>query len=249
MYLYGMDYSYLVFVMPAIVLSFAAQFFVKSSFSKFSRIKSGRNITGAQAATLLLRKNHISDVKIAHISGSLTDNYNSSTKILSLSDSTYASTSVAAIGVAAHETGHAIQHAEGYAPLAFRKMLVPAANIGSRFGPLLAIFGYLFGSLASEQPHGGISAYHDFFQLITDIGLLAFAAAVLFYIVTLPVEFDASLRAIKILREENVLDEEELNGIKKVLSAAALTYVASALTAIGSFIRIFLLTNRRNSRR
>ena len=114
MYFYGMDYSYLVFVMPAVLLSFLAQFFVKSSFSRFSKIKSVRNMTGAQAAQLLLRKNNISDVKIAHISGSLTDNYNSSTKILSLSDSTYASTSIAAIGVAAHETGHAIQHATGW---------------------------------------------------------------------------------------------------------------------------------------
>lgn len=249
MYFYGMDYSYLVFVMPAVLLSFLAQFFVKSSFSRFSKIKSVRNMTGAQAAQLLLRKNNISDVKIAHISGSLTDNYNSSTKILSLSDSTYASTSIAAIGVAAHETGHTIQHATGYGPLAFRTILVPVANIGSRFGPLLAILGYLLGSFGTEQAQGVLPAYHGLFQLITDIGLLMFAAAVLFYIVTLPVEFDASLRAIKILREENILDEDELSGVKKVLSAAALTYVASALTAIGNLVRFFVLTNRRNGRR
>ncbi|MCR5762883.1 MAG: zinc metallopeptidase [Treponema sp.] len=234
------DSTYLIFVLPAVILSLVAQYMVKSRFATYSKVASKRGVTGAQAASLLLRANGITDVQVHHISGSLTDNYNPSTKILNLSDSTYSSTSIAAIGVAAHETGHAIQHNVGYGPLALRSTLVPAANIGSRFGPAMAILGIMFG--ASSQSSAGI------WQLVTNLGLLLFAAAVAFYIVTLPVEFDASHRALKILKETNTLDSEELSGARKVLWAAAMTYVASALSAIGNLIRLVILSNRRNRR-
>ena len=238
-----MDYTYVIYVLPAILLSMIAQAMVKSRFAKFNKVASKRGITGAQAAAILLRANGITDVQIGRIRGSLTDNYNPGTKILSLSESTYASTSIAAIGVAAHETGHAIQHNVGYAPLAFRRVLVPVANIGSRFGPLLAILGIVIGNVAQAQEYIPLSIC----QLVTNIGLLLFAASVLFYIVTLPVEFNASRRALKILKETGTLESDELGGVRKVLWAAAMTYVASALTAIGSFLRLLVLTGRRRS--
>ena len=240
MYLYGIDYTYIIFVVPALILSLIAQVLVKGRFSRFDKVISKRNLTGAQAAQLLLQKNNIYDVKIVHINGQLSDNYNPSTKILSLSDSTYNSTSIAAIGVAAHETGHAIQHAVGYSPLSLRSTLVPAANIGSQFGPTLAVLGIIFGGTSKA------SDYISIFQLITNIGIILFSLAVLFYIITLPVEFNASRRALKILRDSNTLNTTELKGVKKVLSAAAMTYVASAITAIGSLIRSIVLSNRRH---
>ena len=240
MYLYGIDYTYIIFVVPALILSLIAQVLVKGRFSRFDKIISKRNLTGAQAAQLLLQKNNIYDVKIVHINGQLSDNYNPSTKILSLSDSTYNSTSIAAIGVAAHETGHAIQLAVGYSPLSLRSTLVPAANIGSQFGPTLAVLGIIFGGTSKA------SDYISIFQLITNIGIILFSLAVLFYIITLPVEFNASRRALKILRDSNTLNTTELKGVKKVLSAAAMTYVASAITAIGSLIRLIVLSNRRH---
>ena len=240
MYLYGIDYTYIIFVVPALILSLIAQVLVKGRFSRFDKIISKRNLTGAQAAQLLLQKNNIYDVKIVHINGQLSDNYNPSTKILSLSDSTYNSTSIAAIGVAANETGHAIQHAVGYSPLSLRSTLVPAANIGSQFGPTLAVLGIIFGGTSKA------SDYISIFQLITNIGIILFSLAVLFYIITLPVEFNASRRALKILRDSNTLNTTELKGVKKVLSAAAMTYVASAITAIGSLIRLIVLSNRRH---
>ena len=178
MYLYGIDYTYIIFVVPALILSLIAQVLVKGRFSRFDKIISKRNLTGAQAAQLLLQKNNIYDVKIVHINGQLSDNYNPSTKILSLSDSTYNSTSIAAIGVAAHETGHAIQHAVGYSPLSLRSTLVPAANIGSQFGPTLAVLGIIFGGTSKA------SDYISIFQLITNIGIILFSLAVLFYIIT-----------------------------------------------------------------
>lgn len=240
MYLYGIDYTYIIFVVPALILSLIAQVLVKGRFSRFDKVISKRNLTGAQAAQLLLQKNNIYDVKIVHINDQLSDNYNPSTKILSLSDSTYNSTSIAAIGVAAHETGHAIQHAVGYSPLSLRSTLVPAANIGSQFGPTLAVLGIIFGGTSKA------SDYISIFQLITNIGIILFSLAVLFYIITLPVEFNASRRALKILRDSNTLNTTELKGVKKVLSAAAMTYVASAITAIGSLIRLIVLSNRRH---
>ena len=222
------DYYYLILVVPTLILSMAAQIMVKSTFSKYSKIRCKRNITGQDAALLLLKSNTVNDVSIEPVRGSLTDHYDPGAKKLRLSEPVLAQPSIAAVGVAAHETGHAIQHAKGYGPLALRSTLVPAANIGSSIGPWLAIAGIFF-----QMP------------LLINIGIILFSAAVFFYLVTLPVEFNASSRALAILKSGNVLTEEELAGVKKVLTAAAMTYVASALTAIMSLLRLVLLSRNR----
>ena len=222
------DYYYLILVVPALIISSLAQIFVKSSFAKYSKKMSQRNITGTQAAAYLLKVNGITDVKLGRIKGNLTDHFSPSEKVLRLSDSTFDSTSIAAIGVAAHETGHAIQHAKKYFPLTFRNMLVPVANIGSSAGPWLAILGIAMS-----------------FPILTDIGILLFAGSVAFYVITLPVEFNASNRAIKILKQNNILSAEELKGVKKVLSAAAMTYVGSALVAMANLLRLILVSKTR----
>jgi Zn-dependent membrane protease YugP len=222
------DYYYLVLVVPTIILSLIAQILVKSTFAKYSRAGNSRNISGREAAAFLMKVNNITNVAIEPVGGSLTDHYDPSHQVLRLSQPVYNSTSIAAVGVAAHETGHAIQHARSYGPLILRSTLVPAANIGSSLGPWLAVAGIFFS-----------------LPLLINIGILFFGAAVLFYLVTLPVEFNASARAIAILRSNNVLTGEELAGVKKVLTAAALTYVASALTALMSFLRLILLSRSR----
>jgi len=222
------DIYYLILVVPTLLLSMWAQFKVKSTFAKYSKVPCSRKITGVDAAAVLMRSNNINDVRVEAVSGSLTDHYDPSAKTLRLSEPVYSSTSIAAVGVAAHEAGHAIQHAVHWGPLVMRSTLVPVANIGSSLGPLIAIAG-IFLSLPS----------------LINIGIILFSASVLFYVVTLPVEFNASGRAIAILRANNVLSEEELKGVKKVLSAAALTYVASALTAIASLLRLVLMSRRR----
>lgn len=244
--MYYYDYSYLLFILPALLLSLWAQALVKSRFSKYDKVICKKNITGSQAAAYLLRANGITDVKISHINGQLTDNYNPSTKILSLSDSTFNSNSIAAIGVAAHETGHAIQHAKNYWPLNFRRTLVPVANLGSRFGPILVLvgLGIQVGTTVSEK-----SGYVSIAELITLIGICLFSLSVLFYLITLPVEFNASNRALKILEKANVMDKDELYGTKKVLGAAAMTYVASALTALGHLFRLLVISNSNRRRR
>jgi len=223
------DQYYLLLVVPTLLLSLWAQFKVKSTFAKYSKVPCSSGITGVNAAKLLLRVNNINDVEIEPVGGSLTDHYSPSDKKLRLSQPVYGHASIAAVGVAAHETGHAIQHAIRWSPLVLRSTLVPVANIGSSVGPWLAIAGLSFG----------ISS------LLFKIGIILFSAAVLFYIITLPVEFNASSRAIAVLRANNVLSEKELKGVKKVLSAAALTYVASALTAIANLLRLLLLSRRR----
>ncbi|MHB9293523.1 hypothetical protein Holit_02649 [Hollandina sp. SP2] len=222
------DRYYLLLVLPTIFLSLYAQIRVKSTFAKYSRIKSTRNITGYAAAGLLMQANRIRDVAIQPVRGSLTDHYDPGVKVLRLSRPVYGETSIAAIGVAAHETGHAIQHARAYGPLALRGTLVPVANIGSSFGPWIAMGGIFFS-----------------LPILIHLGIILFGVSVLFYVITLPVEFDASSRAIAILRSNQVLTETELEGVKKVLTAAALTYVASALTALMSFLRLILIARDR----
>ena len=222
------DYYYLVLVVPTLLLSLYAQFKVKSAFSKYSQVQTMRKISGKEAAALLLRSNSISDVSIQRIGGSLSDHYDPSHKVLRLSDPVYDKTSIAAVGVAPHETGHAIQDKEKYAPLVLRSTLVPVANIGSTAGPYLALAGIIFRM-----------------NLLLNIGIILFACAVLFYLITLPVEIDASRRALKVLEHNAVLNQEELKGAKKVLSAAALTYVASALTAMANLLRLILISRDR----
>jgi len=226
-----MDQYYLILVVPALIISLIAQMRVKGTFNKYSKVGNSKNLTGAGVAKYLLQSNGIYDVQVMQVGGKLTDHYDPRKKVLRLSDSTYASTSVAAIGVAAHETGHAIQHNVKYGPLVLRSALVPVANIGSTAGPYVAIIG-LFLSL----------------PVIINIGLLLFAAAILFYLVTLPVEFNASKRAIACLDSSGILMKDELRSAKKVLNAAALTYVASALVAVASFLRLLLLAGQRRNR-
>ncbi|MDR2392819.1 MAG: zinc metallopeptidase [Treponema sp.] len=217
-------YLDLLLILPTFLLSLCAQILVKSTFAKYSHIKSSRNITGYAAAGLLIEANRIRDVVIRPVGGSLTDHYDPVGKVLRLSRPVYGETSIAAIGVAAHETGHAIQHARSYAPLVLRGTLVPVANIGSSLGPWLAMGGIFFS-----------------LPMLIHLGIILFGGSVLFYVITLPVEFDASSRAIALLRSNRVLTEAELRGVKKVLTAAALTYVASALTALVGFLRLILI--------
>jgi Zn-dependent membrane protease YugP len=222
------DYYYIVLVVPTIILSIIAQIMVKSTFAKYSKVQCSKRITGQDSAALLLKANNIRDVQIESVRGSLTDHYDPSSKVLRLSQPVYDRNSIAAVGVAAHETGHAIQHARGYGPLFLRSTLVPVANIGSMLGPYIAMAGLFLGR-----------------PMLLNIGIILFGGAVLFYVITLPVEFDASARAIAILRANNVLTKEELNGVKKVLTATAMTYVASALTALMSLLRLVLLSRNR----
>ncbi len=222
------DDTYILLIIPTAILAIIAQIMVSSSFSKFSKVASRWAISGKDAARIILSASGISDVTIEETPGSLTDHYNPATKTLALSSTVYGKNSLAAIGVAAHEAGHAIQHARGYGPLALRSYLVPAANIGSRIGPYLAIAG-LFAGL----------------PMLIDAGIVLFSVAVAFYVITLPVEFNASSRAVQALRSNAILTEDELGGVKRVLSAAAMTYVASALTALASLARLLILRNRR----
>ena len=217
-YGYYFDPTYILIVI-GMVICLVAQAHVNSTFKKYSRVQSNSGLTGAQAAKRILESQGIYDVTIQHIAGELTDNYNPRNKVLSLSSSTYNSTSVAAIGVAAHECGHAIQHDRGYAPIAVRNALVPFANWGSRLSWILIIVGIIFYGQGTGQT-------------MIDIGIFAFSLAVLFQLVTLPVEFNASGRAIKVLESTGIFGTSELKCTKKVLGAAAMTYVAATASSI-----------------
>lgn len=231
---YGMyfDPTYWLVIIGA-ALCIIAQIRVSSTFKKYARVRSRSGMTGAQAAQRILELSGIYDVRVEHIRGELTDHYDPSHKVLRLSDATYGSTSVAAIGVAAHECGHALQHNKGYVPLQIRTALVPAANIGSRLGIPIILLGVLFGMN----------------QLFIQIGIWVFALAVLFQIVTLPVEFNASGRALRMLGDYGLMERDETNGCRKVLSAAALTYVAAAASSVLQLLRLILLFGNNNRRR
>ena len=218
-------------VLIGVVICLAASAKMRSTFSRYSRIRNHSGMTGREAAEQVLHRAGIFDVRVEHVSGNLTDHYDPRSKVLRLSDATYGSASVAAVGVAAHECGHAIQHATGYAPLAFRSALVPVANFGSTIAWPLILIGLLFNSQSSV--------------LFLNLGILAFSLAVLFQIVTLPVEFNASSRAIRMLSGNGMLYEDEVQATRKVLTAAALTYVAGAASAILQLLRIILISNSR----
>lgn len=222
------DWTYL-FVIAGVILSMMASARVKSAFAKYSRISTIQGVTGAQAAQQILNQVGIYDVQIRHISGNLNDHYDPRNKTLSLSDRVYGSASVAAVSVAAHECGHAIQHARGYTPLKIRSSLVPVANFGSAISWPLIVIGLLMG-------------YHS--PLIT-IGIILFSSVVLFHLVTLPVEFNASARGLRILSASGMLVGDENEGARKVLQAAALTYVASAAGMILQLLRLLILTKDR----
>lgn len=215
------DPTYFLIVI-GLVISLLASAKVKSTFAKYQRVPNHSGMTGREAAERVLHGANIYDVRIEHVAGNLTDHYDPRSKVLRLSDSTYNSSSVAAVGVAAHECGHAIQHATGYAPVRWRGALVPVANFGARVAWPLIFLGLLITGESSA--------------LLINLGIIAFSLAVLFYLVTLPVEFNASKRAVRILGSSGLLYQDEIRGTKKVLDAAALTYVASALTGSSAVI-------------
>lgn len=227
---FGFDPTYLLVILGAVICMMASAR-MNSTFKRYSRVRNHSGITGREAAERILFNAGIRDVRVEHVSGNLTDHYDPKNKILRLSDATYQSSSVAALGVAAHECGHAIQHATGYVPLTFRSAFVPIANFGSTIAWPLIIIGLLMNSHMSS--------------LLLNLGVLGFSFAVLFQIITLPVEFNASRRALKILGGSGMLYEDEVRSTRKVLSAAALTYVAGAASAILQLLRILLLTSNR----
>lgn len=231
-YYYGFDPTYILVIIGAVICLIASAR-VNTTFHKYSKRRSFSGMTGAQAAERILHAAGIYDVTICHVAGNLTDHYNPSQKTLNLSDAVYASSSVAAIGVAAHECGHAIQHQKNYVPLTLRTAIVPIANIGSTLAWPLILIGLFFT--------------HSTGAMLINLGIFAFSFAVLFQLVTLPVEFDASKRAIRMLGAQGILSDSELPDTKKVLRAAALTYVASAAASILQLLRLILLFGGRSS--
>lgn len=231
MFYYYFDPTYMLVVI-GVVICMIASARVNSVFSTYSRMRSHSGMTGKEAAERILRKNGIYDVRVIHIPGNLTDHYNPRNKTLGLSDTVYNSSSVAAVGVAAHECGHAVQHSVGYAPLSIRGALVPVANFGSALSWPLIIIGLFMGGQMSS--------------LLINLGILLFSAAVLFQIVTLPVEFNASRRAVRVLETSGMLYPDEIGAVKKVLGAAALTYVASAASMILQLLRLMIIGGRRD---
>ncbi len=227
-YYYLSNYYYLILVVPVVILSVIASARVNSSFKKYSQVFSSRNLTGAQAAFEVLRHYGITNVQIERVNGNLTDHYDPRTNVIRLSDSVYNSTSVAAIGVACHEAGHAAQYAQSYAPIKIRNLVLPVANLGSRAGIPLAIIGFFLN-----------------FEVLAIAGIVFFSFAVLFQLITLPVEFNASKRALNVITEADILSENEKVGAKKVLTAAAMTYVAALAVSIANLLRILLMFNRR----
>lgn len=230
---YFFDYTYFLFMLPALIVSLYAQFKVSSTFSKYSKVRNSRGFTGADAARKVLQQNGVANVAVEHIAGDLTDHFDPRTNIIRLSNSVHSSDSVAAVGVAAHEAGHAVQYANGYAPMKFRTALVPVTNIGSTLSMPLIFIGLL------------LPVQYDF---VVNIGIALFSLAVLFQLVTLPVEFDASRRAIATLEQGGTLSGVELAGAKKVLQAAALTYLAATFSAVMSLLRLLLIAGNRRGR-
>lgn len=220
----------MIFLIPAMILVFWAQYRVKAAFEQWSKVNSRAGVTAAEVARDILKKHQINDVPVERVAGHLTDHYDPKAKVLRLSDATFHSTSVAAIGVAAHEAGHAVQHDVSYVPLNMRNMIFPIARIGDMFGPWIVIGGLLFSNWGGE-----------FGRVIMDAGIVLFTMAVGFYLVTLPVEFNASSRAVETLETGGYLTHDEVGGAKQVLNAAALTYVAAAAASVSQLIRLLFL--------
>ena len=236
-YYYGFDMTYLVLVLPCLILSLWASANVNSTFKKYSKQLSARRITGAQAAQRVLSAHGVPNVRIERIRGNLNDHFDPKTNVIRLSDSVYDATSTAAIGVACHEAGHAVQYAQNYAPIKLRAAIVPITNIGSRLAMPLILLGLLFSF--------GESISYTFVYL----GIACFGLSVLFQLVTLPVEFNASRRAMEAIESGNILTEEEQKGARKTLTAAALTYVAATAVALAQLLRLLLIFGGRSGRR
>lgn len=228
-YYYGFDYTWYLLVLPAFLLALWAQFRVQSTYAKYSRVRSVRGRTAAEVARQILDDHGLGYVQVDRVGGKLTDNYDPRTNIVHLSQEVYDSSSIAAIGVAAHECGHAVQHAEEYGPLKLRSAIIPITNIGSSLSIPLFLIGLLFN-----------------FSILMNIGILLFGLVALFQLITLPVEFNASRRALSTIGERGLLTDDETRGAKKVLSAAALTYVAALASSLAQLLRLVLISRRRD---
>lgn len=227
------DFTYLIFMLPALLFASWAQAKVSSTFKKYSSVLSARRMTGREAARRILDANGLYNVEIKRVSGQLTDHFDPRTNTVSLSDSVYDNYSVAAIGVAAHESGHAVQHAVGYGPMKLRAAIIPITNIGSRLAMPLILMGVLFGTLG------------NFSYNLVYIGIACFSLSLIFQLVTLPVEFNASRRAMQAIEAAEILTEEEQRGARKTLTAAAMTYVAAVAVAAAQLFRLILLFGGR----
>jgi len=237
MFYYGFDMTYVILVLPCLILSIWASSRVNSTFQKYSAHRSRRGITGADAARRVLQANGVTGVRIEQVAGNLTDHYDPRTNVIRLSDSVYSSTSVAAIGVAAHEAGHAVQYAHSYGPIKLRAAVIPITNIGSKLAMPLILLGLLFNA-ASNMSYFFVYA-----------GIACFGLSLVFQLITLPVEFNASRRAMNAIADTGMLTEEEQAGAKKTLSAAAMTYVAATAVALAQLLRLIILFGNRGRRR
>ncbi|HIR02936.1 MAG TPA: zinc metallopeptidase [Candidatus Scatovicinus merdipullorum] len=231
-FFYWFDWTYLVFILPCLVISMIAQTKVSSTFSKYSKIPNTRHITGVEAAQSVLSAHGITNVRIERVAGKMTDHFDPRSNTIRLSEPVYDSPTIAAVGVAAHEAGHAVQHAQGYLPNKLRSAILPVCNVGSKISWILIIVG-LF-----------LPVQYDW---VLYLGILFYAASVVFTVVTLPVEFNASKRALAAIRNSTMLEGNEYSGARSVLSAAAMTYVAAAFTAIMSLLRLLVIANRRRN--
>ena len=232
-YYYGFDWTYVVLVLPCILLSLWASANVNSTFKRYSGQYSRRGLTGAQAAERVLRANGVTNVRIERVSGNLTDHFDPKSSVIRLSDNVYGNTSTAAIGVACHEAGHAVQYAQDYAPIRIRSAVIPATNLGSKLAMPLILLGLLIGFMG------------DLSYFLIYLGIGCFGLSLVFQLVTLPVEFDASRRAMAAIAQSELLTEEEQRGARKTLSAAALTYVAATAVALSQLLRLLVLFGGR----
>ena len=233
-YYYGFDWTYIYLVLPCLLLSLWASAHVNSTFRRYSQQRSQRGLTGADAAARVLAANGVLGVRIEHINGNLTDHYDPRTNVIRLSDDVYGSTSTAAIGVACHEAGHAVQYAQSYAPIKLRAAIIPLTNFGSRLAMPMILLGLLLSSLGSLS---------NFFIYL---GIACFGVSLVFQLVTLPVEFDASRRALAAIEQTGILTDEERAGARKTLTAAALTYVAATAAALAQLLRLLVLFGGRS---
>lgn len=227
-YYYGFDIYYIILILPAFLISLFAQIKVSSTFSKYSKTINMSGLTGAAAAEKVLLSHGVTNVRIERVNGNLTDHFDPRTNVIRLSDSVWGSTSVAAVGVAAHEAGHAVQYAENYAPIKIRNTILPVVNFGSRFSFIAILLGIVFAS-----------------DLLITVGIVLFSFATLFQILTLPVELNASKRAMQTIRNQALLSDDEATDAKKVLTAAAMTYIAAVIMSIAQLMRLLLLNRRR----
>ena len=235
--LFYFDWTYLVLVMPCVILSLLASSSVNSTFRRYSQIQCRRRLTGADAAQRVLSANGVSGVRIERVGGNLTDHYDPRSNVIRLSDSVYDSTSVAAIGVACHEAGHAVQYAQSYAPIKLRAAVIPITNFGSKIALPLILLGILFSSFA------------DYSYVLVYLGIACFGFSLVFQLITLPVEFNASRRAIQTIENSQLLTDEEQRGAKKTLTAAAMTYVAATAVSLAQLLRLMVLFGGRGRRR